>query len=196
MVVVFLGEEVALMPSPSQQSTSMSDEAVQRATGKDWAEWFDILDAAGAKDMPHPRIAIYLGEKHDLSGWWAQIVTVEYERARGLRDVHLKADGYSASVSKTLPIPLAHVYAAWADETVRLKWLPDTMTIRRANANKSLRITWHDNSSVEVNFYAKGDAKSQMVIQHNKLHNHDEVESLKSFWKQAVKRPEALLAAS
>jgi hypothetical protein len=30
--------------------------------------------------MPHKQIAEYLYEKHGLSGWWSQVVTVVYEQ--------------------------------------------------------------------------------------------------------------------
>jgi hypothetical protein len=38
--------------------------------------------------MPHKQIAEYLYEKHGLSGWWSQVVTVVYEQERGLREKH------------------------------------------------------------------------------------------------------------
>ena len=42
--------------------------------------------------MPHKQIAEYLYEKHGLSGWWSQVVTVVYEQERGLREKHQKSD--------------------------------------------------------------------------------------------------------
>lgn len=32
----------------------VGDEAVKKATGKAWPEWFKLLDKAGAKKLPHP----------------------------------------------------------------------------------------------------------------------------------------------
>jgi hypothetical protein len=56
-------------------------EAVKAKTGKVWADWFKLLDKAGARKLAHPEIATLLHEKHGLSGWWAQMVTVGYEQA-------------------------------------------------------------------------------------------------------------------
>ena len=40
-------------------------------------------------------------------------MTVEYERARGMRERHQTMRGYQVSVTKTLPVPLATLYAAF-----------------------------------------------------------------------------------
>jgi len=58
----------------------VSDEAVEKATGKRWDRWFSILQKAGASDMNHTEIAYLLSTKYIKNGWWAQMVTVEYER--------------------------------------------------------------------------------------------------------------------
>lgn len=63
----------------------MSDEAVRKRTGRTWTEWVEVLDAADAVRWPHAKIARHLYEDHEIPGWWAQMVTVGYERIRGLR---------------------------------------------------------------------------------------------------------------
>ena len=55
----------------------MSDEAIERATGKRWDDWFTTLDRWGARNRKHPEIARYLTEQHGVGGWWAQSVTVQ-----------------------------------------------------------------------------------------------------------------------
>lgn len=102
----------------------ISDEAVKKATGKTRAQWFAILDKAGAKKMPHREIVRFLYDKHlgkrkgDIgvtspTGWWSQMVTVEYERARGLRSVNQNADGFLVGVHKTLPMSRAQFLKRW-----------------------------------------------------------------------------------
>ncbi|MEX0763361.1 MAG: SRPBCC domain-containing protein [Dehalococcoidia bacterium] len=175
---------------------SMSDERVQARTGKTWDEWFGILDKAGAADMPHPQIAQYIADNFDMPGWWCQTVTVEYERTRGLRAKHQTSRGFEVSVSKTLPVSLADLYDAWQDET-RQQWLPDPVEVRRTASNKSMRMTWpNDNSTIEVRFYARGDDKAQVVVQHSKLPGPDDVERMRSTWKGALGRLSETLAAN
>lgn len=73
----------------------MSDKAVKTKTGKDWRQWFSILDKAGARKMSHKEIAEYLYRRRGVPDcWWSQMVTVTYEQSRGLREKHQRADGY------------------------------------------------------------------------------------------------------
>jgi hypothetical protein len=62
-----------------------SEEAVRGATGRDYGEWFALLDAWDAGSRAHGEIAAWLIGEHRIDNWWAQTITVEYERARVLR---------------------------------------------------------------------------------------------------------------
>ena len=166
----------------------MSDEAVKSKTGKKWDQWFAILDKAGAKEMSHKDIVKFLNSKHDVGPWWQQTVTVTYEQARGLRDTHEKPGGYQISVSRTVNVPLANLYKAVASEKGRSRWLSeDGLVVRKATANKSMRVTWKDGkTSLEINFYPKGDGKSQIVVQHSKLPDAKAAAKMKTFWGKAL----------
>ena len=179
----------------TEKTAGMSDAAVQAKTGKTWPEWFKILDAAGAKKMPHREIATYLYERHKMDGWWAQMVTVGYERARGLREKHQRPEGYEISTSKTVAAPLPALYKAWHDEKTRIRWLPEKgMVIRKATENKSMRITWVDGkTSLSVNFYAKGHGKSQVAVQHGKLRDAKAAERMKTHWAKTLGRLQEVL---
>ncbi len=97
----------------------MSDEAIRRGTGRTWDEWFVILDRWPGTERTHPEIARHLAEEHALGGWWAHSVTVGYERARGMRAIHQLTDGFSVNVSKTFPVPVERLFAAFVEETAR-----------------------------------------------------------------------------
>jgi uncharacterized protein YndB with AHSA1/START domain len=185
------------MPARSNDTyAGISSEAVCAKTGKGWAEWFAVLDKTGAAKWPHKEIAIHLHDRCACPDWWSQMVTVGYEQARGLRVKHQTASGFSASGSKTVNVPVAKLFAAWIDAKTRGKWLPDAtkMTIRTATKNKSLRITWSDGkSSVEVQFYAKGTAKSQVTIERRKLANAKAVAQVKAYWSAALSKLKAML---
>lgn len=71
----------------------MSDERMLEATGRVRADWHAFLDAAGARDWAHPRIARWLVEEHGVDGWWAQGITVGFEQAIGRRLPGQSADG-------------------------------------------------------------------------------------------------------
>jgi uncharacterized protein YndB with AHSA1/START domain len=168
----------------------MSDEAVKGKTGKTWKEWFTILNKAGAKKMSHQEIVKLLNSKHNVGPWWCQMVTVTYEQQSGLRDNHQKPDGYQISVSRTLSSPVGRVYKAFATDAQRDDWLgEDGLHIRKATANKSMRVTWKDGkTSLEINFYPKAADKSQVVVQHSKLPSAAAAARMKTYWSKALDR--------
>jgi hypothetical protein len=174
----------------------ISSEAVEKGTGRTWDYWLKTLDKDGAKALSHKQIAELLHTKHEVAPWWSQMVTVGYEQARGLREVNQKTDGYSVSVSRVVGAPLGELYAAWKDARRRAQWLGETgMTIRKATADKSMRITWSDGkTSVEANFYAKAADRSQVAVQHNKLTSQADVDRLRKFWGERLDALKSLLA--
>ena len=171
----------------TKQKPRMSDEAVESKTGKNWNHWFKHLDTAGAKKMSHQEIVAHLSEKHGVRPWWTQMVAVTYEQARGLRDKHEKPGGYEISASRTIDAPVGKAFKAWTDEKTRRKWLPSNLAIRKATANKSLRITWEDGkTSLAVAFVAKGKDRTQVVAQHSKLPDAKAAAKMKTFWAKAL----------
>lgn len=173
----------------STRPARTSDEAVFSATGKRWSEWHAILDQEGAARMKHPQIARLVRERYGTSHWWAQSITVEYERERGLRDVHQTPRGYEVSVSRTLPASAESLFAVWADEGRRHEWLGVAMRVRKANPNSSLRLdTGSAGSDLSVSLYRRGEARCQIVVQQIKLPDRAAVESRRTFWKDALGR--------
>jgi hypothetical protein len=180
------------MSRKTQRTNSkMSDDAVKAKTGKVWAEWFAILDKAGAKKLEHKEIAKFLKEKQKVGRWWCQMVAVEYERTRGLRGVGQKCDGeYAATGSRTVNVPIAKVYEAWTDEKSRKSWLGAAkLEISTKTENKSLRAAWDAGKTrLSVNFYPKGPAKSQVTVDHMKLASEKDCEKMKGYWFEALNR--------
>jgi hypothetical protein len=64
----------------AEHKQSISDDAVKKATGKTWKEWFALLDRLGAQKLSHEDIARLLHAGHLDSTWWSQRVTGMYER--------------------------------------------------------------------------------------------------------------------
>ena len=165
----------------------MSDEAVEAKTGKNWSRWFKHLDAAGGRKMSHQEIVAHLKDKHDVRPWWTQMVAVTYEQARGLREKHEKPGGFEISVSRTVEASISKAFKAWTDARTRSRWLKEPVTIRKATANKILRLNWEDGKTiVAVAFLAKGKDKTQVVAQHNKLPNAKTAARMKKFWAAAL----------
>jgi hypothetical protein len=163
----------------------MSDKAVHSKTGKTWPEWFAVLDKDDGKKMSHKEIVAVLGIKHGLGPWWQQMVTVEYERDRGLRQKYEMPDGFRIAKSLTVPVPVEMLYAAWKDGRQRKKWLDEAISIRTPIENRSLRADWSDGKSLlVVNFIGKSDVKSQVVLEHGKLPDAKTAERMKRYWTE------------
>lgn len=174
--------------------------AVERATGASWAHWLEVLDEAGCAKRSHAEIARHLSSTTDMGDWWAQMVTVGYEQARGLRRPHEKADGFSASVSRTFEVPATRITDAFADARMRSRWLPDVpLEIRTVHAGRSVRAWWRgagaDNgtSVVTATITTKGPRKTSVQVGHERLRTPACVDKSKVLWSGALERLRALL---
>jgi hypothetical protein len=95
----------------SEERAGISDDAVRAATGRTPPEWETQLDARGAADFTHRQIVAQLQELGVESGWWRQMLAVDYERRKGKRVLgQTAATGFEVGVRRTLPIPAD---AAW-----------------------------------------------------------------------------------
>src|SRR5262249_32267769 len=136
-----------------------------------------------------------LYDKYACPGWWAQMIAVEYERARGNRQKHEKADGFSVSVSKTVAADVADIYRAFSDAKTRTKWFPKgDIEPGKCTANKYWRAKWKGASRLEVGFYPKSAGKTQVALQVNRMPKMADVEKERAAWKKAMEKLEALVA--
>lgn len=171
----------------SAKHGGISDEAVTRATGRDWTTWRKLLDAEGATQMKHAEIADIVSRKYNAGPWWSQMVTVGYEQLVGLREKHQTPAGYSVSGSRVIAVPVEQLFAAFEQPMLRRKWLPDAITVRKATPHKSMRIAWTDGTnSVGVNFYSRPGGKSNVQVEHNKLASASAAAKMKAYWSQRL----------
>ncbi len=177
-------------PTPSAveyaRLAGMSDATIKAKTGCTWERWVRALDHVQAFTWTHREIAQYAHEKYKVSGWWAQSVAVGYERIKGLRAKGQQRGGeFRASKSKVFPVPVPGLYRAFGDRRARARWLPGVdLVVRTATRDKSMRITWPDQTSVDVGFYGKGAAKSQVAVSHNKLPDRATALRMKQYWTE------------
>jgi uncharacterized protein YndB with AHSA1/START domain len=167
---------------------SMSDEAIRRRTGRGWEEWFEALEEWGALGRTHTEIASWLAEQAGVDGWSAQSITVVFERARAGRGVGEHADGFEATASKTVAVPVAELFDAVVEERLRRAWLPDgALRERTATKPKSARYDWEDGATrVVIGFESKGPAKSVVSLAHQRLPDSAERQHMKEFWREAL----------
>jgi Domain of unknown function (DUF4287) len=167
------------------------DASLRERTGRGWREWLRLLDAWGARERKHGEIASHLMSEYGVPGWWAQAITVGYERSRGLRAKHQTLGGtFQVSVSKTFPIGVAKLFRAFTEASLRSKWLERGMLkIRTTQKDKTARFDFRDGSSRVVAFFdPKERNKTTVTIQHEKLPDAAAVEEMRALWRERLKR--------
>jgi hypothetical protein len=180
-----------LLPEPEPEyEPQYSDDAVRRNTGRGYREWFAALDEWGAAEREHGDIARWLSDEFGIPGWWCQNVTVEYERARGLRPLRGDRDGtHNVSASKTIAVPAEQVFEAFAGRWPELRE-------RTAQPPRTARFDWEDGATrVLVTFTAKGDAKTTVAVSHERIADEETADLLKAMWRERLADLKAELEA-
>jgi uncharacterized protein YndB with AHSA1/START domain len=181
-------------PGTPTYETVVSDERMLEATGKRHEEWFALLDEWGGTDHDHTEIARHVTGELGVDGWWGQSITVSYERARGLRAVGQRKDGWTITASKTVAVPVAELFDSVQDASLRQGWLPHAeLRERTATRPKSIRYDWEDGSTrVNVSFEAKGEKKATVHVSHERLPDADTADEMKAYWRAALSELKAL----
>jgi hypothetical protein len=175
---------------------SYSDEKVKAATGRGWMSWFVILNNAKATTLPHNEIARLLHEK-GCPAWWAQMIAVEYERARGGRKKNERGGGtFAVNVTKVVSVSLSKLFNMAINEETREDWFPTGPFEETSRTkDKYWRGKWKTDRKLEFGFYAKGDGKAQIAVEISKLPSEDDVEKERAAWKKAMEKLETLVTA-
>lgn len=197
--------------------TKISDEAVSNATGRPWADWFELLDEWGAVEREHKEIAAHLAEAHELTGWWSQMVTVQYERERGLREVGESSNGFQMSKQRTfMPEPQAAWQLVtspaglevWLGEGAPRKLREGLLfeladgtggEVRTIKPGERIRLAWYpqqwDSPSIlQVWTNASTSGRGTICFQHQNLPDQDARDAMKEHWGEVLGRLKKLIS--
>jgi len=166
------------------------DDALVRAkTGRGWLEWVAAIDAGPGRDSGHTAIAAWLVEQ-GVDAWWAQGVTVGFERITGLRLPGQMPDGtFTVSRSRVIAQPATSVRSMLLDDNSRTELLPGfTVTLLSRPGVKTPRFDFARGSdSLGVVAFATDTAsthRTRLTVTHAKLASLDEGELWKEFWSE------------
>ena len=119
-----------------------------------------------------PRSRAGSREEEGVDGWWSQSVTVSYERARGMRAVGERPDGFSVTAQKTVAVPVERLYDAFVDRRRARAGCP-AREAARAHRHEAevgpLRLGRRLVARLVVGFTARGEAKSTVALEHERL---------------------------
>lgn len=160
-----------------------SDAVIRENTGHGWNEWRDLIDAWPGREQGHTAVAMWLQEEHGVDGWWAQAVTVGWERITGRRLPHQMSDGtFTANRSATIATNPAALREVLLDEDGRADLFPGLdPELRSRPTSKNVRIGL-GGGVAEIAIAPKGQGRATITIQHARLSSPDEVAYWKVFW--------------
>jgi uncharacterized protein YndB with AHSA1/START domain len=196
-------------PSLRTARREFRDEIVVARTGRTRAEWFSVLDAFDCRAHGHKASAAHLMQSHGAAPWWAQAITVEYERARGIRSYGERADGFACTVQRALAVPADRAWSAFEDPAEVSAWTSarhdhrfragsrwrDAMggrgAFQRVVPLRYVRFSWNHprtapRSLVEVEFVARAEDRVTVKLTHRRIRSEEEREALRSHWSWAL----------
>jgi hypothetical protein len=198
-------------PTASASRGSVSDATSLEKTGHRLAHWFDVLDRFGAVEKGHTAAARHLNESHQVAGWYAQGITVAYERARGVRALNQRGDGaYEVSVSKVVAGSAADVIAAFTAGS-RRRWMKgvDSQLLKalaaaldapgskgfvlRPDGQGRFRYKW-DGTTVQFYLLPKKGGKLSVVVTNTGLPGAAQVDERRTQWRTTLNALAARLA--
>lgn len=187
-------------------------DAVLKATGKNEEEWFQLITENGWSELPHREMAQNLEKKAGVTSWWAQDITVRYEKAAGRRVLGQTADsGFELGVSCTLPVDAHTLWETLlSPDGMRLitgePLNPDTLesgsesvskgifyriTLLKPYSHFRMRLTlpgFSDYSILQVRVTAMGKEKSRLAFHQEKLMGPEARAEMKRKWDAACER--------
>jgi len=156
------------------------DRAMVQATGKTWNEWYEALDTAGAAHWSHPRIASWVADRHGVNGWWAEGVTVGYERARAMRSPGRLADGsFGVGASKTIPLEQG-VLLDRAVDVLTSAFGAEPVTISREATCATARWSLERGEALLAQVTPTEDGRSSLVLTQSHLASADALPYVKA----------------
>ena len=163
----------------------MTDEAVTAATGRGWDDWCDLIEAWPGHADGHTVIAAHLQREHGVDGWWAQTVTVGYERIAGLRLPYQQADGtFTANKSKTVSADADELRAMLLSDDDRQALFGGLETsLRSGQSAKAIRVELGPGVAV-FGLTARPDGRTTVSVMHERLPTAEAVEEWKFYWSE------------
>ncbi len=161
----------------------MADDKLAAATGRGWDEWCDVIDAWPGHTAGHTAIAARLRDTHGVDGWWAQTVTVGWERITGARLPHQMADGtFTANRTRTVTVDLDTLRALLIDDGGRADLFPgQATTLRSKPSAKSLRVAFDEGVALFA-FAAKDGGRVAVTVSHERLPSADSLGQWRDYW--------------
>ena len=186
------------------------DSSVKSATGKSLDDWFKIIAKNSGEHSTHKDIADFLHEQFEITYWWAQEITVLYEKDIGRRITGQTQGGlFQVGVSKTFQHPTDTVWG-FLTSPKGLKLIvgddPDPGRIEDLEGSSpsgtSYKMTtykpfshirmqwklpyWKSYSILQIRVTAKENSKTTLSFHQERLVDSDAREEMRRHWQETA----------
>ncbi|NND02993.1 MAG: hypothetical protein HKN91_09415 [Acidimicrobiia bacterium] len=163
----------------------MSDEVVFDATGRRWDEWCKVIEESSFVGQGHSAIAGHLEEEYGIGGWWAQAVTVGYERIVGIRLPYQMPDGtFTANKSRTVEVDGDVLRKNLLESEHRSDMFPGQETTLRSKPESKVVRLGIGLGVALISIDPKPDGRSKVTVAHEGLPTYEDVAEWKFFWTE------------
>ncbi len=173
----------------------IADHKLVKATGRGWNAWVAIIDTGPAAGKDHTTIADWVKAETDIvSWWWAQAVTIGYERITGLRLPGQMKDGtFTVSRTRTLETDLTRARDVFEDSARLAASMPGLGLARSSKPGvKTPRFLAADAAQTplgRVTFTADpATSGARLTVTHENLPTAQAAEAWKAYWGQWISR--------
>lgn len=177
-------EQAASRDRPSWVSDpGHTDAVIRQNTGRDWNDWRGLIDRWPDHERGHTAVASWLRDEHDVDGWWAQAITVGWERITGRRLPHQMGDGtFTANRSATISTDALALREMLLDDDGRLDLFPGLDTeLRSRPTSKNVRVGL-GGGVAEIAIAGRDDRRATITVAHAKLSSPEDAASWKAYW--------------
>lgn len=192
----------------------IKDSSVIKATGRSITDWVTTIQNSQKGDLSHREIAEFLSKEHGLTSWWAQEITVLYEKQTGKRVTgQTQSSGFQIGVSKTLPVKrdelwniiiTPKVFALIVSDNIN----PETIINQKRTSETGIeyKITtwesrshmrmqwklpeWHSYSILQVRLAAQKSGRTVLTFHQEKMADESIREDMRLHWKEVLTKLE------
>jgi uncharacterized protein YndB with AHSA1/START domain len=171
-------------------------EAIRQATGRGGNEWLRILTGKFPQGAEHRQIADYLHRHEGLSPWWAQELTVFFERQTGRRKVGETTDGgFQIGVSKTLPLPPEELWRVLTSPAGMEHFIGGEtgieyrITTRREGSHMRMQWKlpgWERPSILQLRVSPASQGRTVLSVHQEKLSSQEQRERMRARWREVL----------
>lgn len=171
----------------------MNTRSIEKGTGVSWENWLAFLDKY--KNLEHPAMAKLINQhiinhgKSENPGWWAQSVTVEYEKHTGRRQAGVEKDGTRTfSVNRRRSGNIDAVFDEWCEHVKEKTSFNDVDFVGEPRVTKTdnwryYRIDLSDGTKVTLSVAIITDTTSALSLTHERIKSVQEMHEWKSYWQ-------------